>query len=55
MAGRLLLGGGRVMAAGGGRPLCGLLILASKVSENALELPRVGGGEYFELAELREG
>lgn len=43
------------MAAGGGRPRCGLLILESKVSESPLELPTVGGGEYLELDELREG
>jgi hypothetical protein len=55
MAGRLLLGGGRVMAAGGGRPLCGLLILESKLSENPVELPAVGGGEYLELDEFNEG
>jgi len=55
MAGRLLLGGGRVIAAGGGRPLCGLLILESKLSENPPELPTVGGGEYLELDELSGG
>ena len=43
------------MAAGGGSPLCGLLILESKVSDNPPALPRVGGGEYLELDELRVG